>query len=77
MLAKSLCAAFRVACCGPPSAVASRRPADAAGWSWTFTARQWPARIDRLAGKVTMRYGLGQEPSRSFPGDAAAGRWAG
>jgi hypothetical protein len=34
-------------------------------------------RIDRLAGKVTMRYDVGIGASRSAPGDAAADRWAG
>jgi hypothetical protein len=48
--------------CGGPAAGAGcrRRELDLQGG-------EWPARIDRLAGKVTMRYGLGTGASRSAP----------
>ncbi len=45
--------------------------------SLMMTASVWPARIDCLAGKVTMGYGLRPGASRSAPGDAVAGCGAG
>ena len=43
----------------------------------TFRDQEGTRRFDRLAGQVTMRYGLGLGASRSAPGDATAGRWTG
>src|ERR1039457_6542371 len=62
------------------AAARGHRRALTRGVRWCIPSPTRPpvaARVDRPAGKVTMRYGIGLDASRSATSDAAPGRWAG